>query len=490
MTEPRNARHPTGMARTKAERFSLWICFLTALVATFSLYPGWLFFDSAKQWAWARQFVVNGWPSSLREYLITSHWPIFDTILKVPFYWLTHEAGFYILVQAFAFNVALFLVGRALIGRQSAWLAFFTVLMVLSPISINMSVFQSSDTIVAACALTAVAMIIDDDIAPGRRAFWIAIAVVLMSLIRYNALTAAIPLAVVFFWAVRGKCGSVRAGWLVAGILVATAFSVAAARAYEHTAYKHDSAPEGPALRMLEASRWTSDPVIHAIVDPHVQANPRLQQPLSPDCYVTGYWCPQIGGPWERLSTHRVMRAYLHLMMHHPLVFLRVNARFSWYALGLAGPLEARQLGRSDIDAPFPAARTVFNHRRFAMLSAFQAALGLFDGLAARAAVMFLLGLAASLCFWRARLVAGYVALSVGYAVPILLLASDTNFRYLFPITIVAMAIMAAACCVLARKILTGVHARGVRQKLRRAFTAWPKGRIWLSRVFRLRRNS
>ncbi len=451
-----------GFSAANAERWSLWICFLTALVVTFSLYPGWFFFDSSQQWAWARQFVVNGWPHHLREYIVTSHWPIFNTIINVPFYWLTHEAGLYILVQAFAFNVSLFLVGRALIGRRSLWLLLFTLVMVLSPISMNMSVFQSSDTIVATCALVIVAMIVDDAISLGWRAFWVGIAVVMMSLIRYNALTASIPLAILFYWAIRGQWGARRSAQAVAGILLVTVLSVGAARAYEHTAYQRDSAPEGPALRLLAASRSTPDPVVHAVVDPRVQANPQLRQPLGPDCYSAGYMCPQLGGPWEGLSTRRVMRAYLHLMTDHPVIFLRVNGRFAWYALGLGGPLEARQLGRSDIPAPFPAARMTFNHRRLAMLSAFHAALGLFDGLAARAAYIFLLGLAASLCLWRSRLIVAYVILSVGYAVPILLLASDANFRYLFPVTITGMAILTAACCVLARRIMTAAaRARG-----------------------------
>lgn len=455
--ESARLRRWIGFAEAGAERWSLWICFLTALVVTFSLYPGWFFFDSSQQWAWARQFVVNGWPHHLRKYMVTSHWPIFNTIINVPFYWLTHEAGLYILVQAFAFNVSLFLIGRALIGRRSLWLLCFTVLMVLSPISMNMSVFQSSDTPVAICALVIIAMILDDGIAPAWRVFWVGVAVVMMSLLRYNALTASIPLAIMFYWSIRGQCGVRRSALALAGILLVTVLSVGAARAYEHTAYQRDSAPEGPALRLLAASRLTPDPVIHAIVDPRIQANPQLRQPLAPDCYIAGYMCPQIGGPWEGLSTGRVMRAYFHLMTHHPVIFLRVNGRFAWYALGLGGPVEARQLGRSDIPAPFPVARMTFNHRRLAMLSAFHAALRLFDGLAARAAYIFLLGLAASLCLWRSRLIVAYVILSVGYAVPILLLANDANFRYLFPVTITGMAILMGTCCVLARRLTTAV---------------------------------
>lgn len=455
--ESARLRRWIGFAEAGAERWSLWICFLTALVVTFSLYPGWFFFDSSQQWAWARQFVDKGWPHHLRAYVVTSHWPIFNTIVNVPFYWLTHEAGLYILVQAFAFNVSLFLVGRALIGRRSLWLLCFTVLMVLSPISMNMSVFQSSDTPVAICALVIIAMIVDDGIGPAWRVFWVGVAVVMMSLLRYNALTASIPLAIVFYWSIRAQCGVRRSALALAGILLVTVLSVGAARAYEHTAYQRDSAPEGPALRLLAASRLTPDPVIHAIVDPRIQANPQLRQPLGPDCYIAGYMCPQIGGPWEGLSTGRVMRAYFHLMTHHPVTFLRVNGRFAWYALGLGGPVEARQLGRSDIPAPFPAARMTFNHRRFAMLSAFHAALRLFDGLAARAAYIFLLGLAASLCLWRSRLIVAYVILSVGYAVPILLLANDANFRYLFPVTITGMAILMGTCCVLARRLTTAV---------------------------------
>jgi hypothetical protein len=479
-----------GLTNAKAEQLSLWLCFLTALVVTFALYPGWFFFDSAQQWVWARQFVVNGWPASLKSYLVTTHWPIFDTLVKVPFYWLTHEAGFYILAQAFLFNFSLFLVGRALIGRRTFWLPVFTALMVLSPISMNMSVFQSSDTIVAICTLVMMAMLIDDEIKPGRRALWVGVAVVLMSLIRYNALTAALPLVILFYWPIRNKWGRARSIWVVTSIVLATVLSVAAARVYEQTAYRHPSVVEGPALRMLDASRQTADPVIHAIVDPRIAANPRLQEPLDPDCYIKGYWCAQIGGPWEGLSTHRVMRAYLHLMMHHPLIFMRVNLHFSWYAVGLGAPLQARQLGRTDIDAPFPASRMVFNHRRFAMLSAFRNTLGLFDGLASRAYIIFLLGLAAAFFLRRRWLITGYLVLSVGYTGPFILLASDANFRYLFPVTIVSMAILMAGCCVLVMRGLNARHTRELLQGIRRMFITSPNGLTSISRVFRSRRDS
>lgn len=476
-------------ARVRAERWSRWICFLTALVTTFMLYPGWFFYDSSQQWAWARQMANSGLPHRLDQYMVTSHWPIFNTLINVPFYRLTHEPGLYLFVQALAFNLSLFLLGRALIGRRSLWLLVFTVPMVLSPISMNMSVFQSSDTVVAACALVAVAMIVDDAMAPGRRALLVAVAVVMMSLIRYNALTAAVPLAVVFGWTLRDKWGTRRATACVVGILLATGLCVAAARGYERTAVPDDSVAEGPALRLLEASRFTSDPVVHAVVAAQVRANPRLRQPLGPDCYVSGYWCAQIGGPWSGLPTGKIMAAYFHLLLRHPLIFLRVNVPFTSYGLGLAEPVQARQIGRTDISAPFPNARMVFNRRRFQMLAAFQAALGLFDGLAARAGMMFLLGLVASVCLWRSRLVVAYVVLVVGYTVPILLLASDANFRYLFPVTITAMAILAACCCVVARAILTRSGIRGV---VRRpdALMAAPNDRTRLSRAVRSRRNS
>ncbi|HVX04484.1 MAG TPA: hypothetical protein VHA71_05120 [Rhodanobacteraceae bacterium] len=489
MTYPEKLKRWMTLANRNAERLSVWVCFLTALLTTFALYPGWLFFDSAQQWGWARQFANGGWPSSLKSYQITNHWPIFNTIIKVPFYQLTHETGFYILVQAFLFNLSLYFVGRALIGRQTLWLLVFTIVMVVSPISLNMAVFHSSDTIVAFCALVMLAMLVDDQVRPWQRALWIGVAAVVMSLVRYNALTAAVPLVILFYWAIRDKWSRAQSKWAIIGILLATVLGVIAARSYEHTAYRRPSVVEGPMLRMLEASRLTSDPAIHAVVDPRIKINPRLRQPLGPDCYIYGYWCAQIGGPWEGLSTHVVMRTYLHFMVHHPWTFLRVNSHFAWYAMGLGAPLQARQLGRTDIFEPFPAARMVFNHRRFAMLSAFRGTLDLFDGLASRAYIIFLAGLVAAALLRRRWIFIGYLVLSIGYSVPIILLASDTIFRYMFPVIMPGMAIFVAGCCVLLQKGSREVHARALTDGTWQALTVAHNRLTQPFRLFRSRRR-
>ncbi|HKU80453.1 MAG TPA: hypothetical protein VJQ42_11475, partial [Rhodanobacteraceae bacterium] len=118
--------------RPRVPIICLGICVATALVVALSLYPGWFFFDSATQWGWARQIATKGLPDSLKAYGITSHWPIFNTLLKVPFYWITGEAGFYIFVQAALFNISLYLLGAALLGRQSLWLIAYTLVMVWS----------------------------------------------------------------------------------------------------------------------------------------------------------------------------------------------------------------------------------------------------------------------------------------------------------------------------------------------------------------------
>lgn len=449
--------------RCNADRLSRWVCFLTSLVVTFSLYPGWFFFDSAKQWQWARQIAVDGLPSPLKAYNITSHWPIFNTLIDVPFYWLTGEAGFYIFIQALLFNLSLYLLGAAILGRKSIWLIVFTLVMVLSPISMNYSVFQSSDTIVAICALVAVTMIIDNKLGMARRTWLLAAAVLVMSLVRYNALPAAFLLVCMFFWATRERLGRARSGSLALAILVLVGLGVGGARAYEHTANMRDSAAGGVALRLLDASRYTSDPVVHALVDPYVAANPKLRQPLTPDCYAHGGWCAQMNStPWRHLATGKFMRAYVRLLVHHPLVFIRVTYHFGIYQLGLAAPLQPTQIGNADkIRPPFPAARMTFNHRRLAFKALLQDALDAFGGLAARAGIICLLGFIAALLLRQRALVMAFVVLAVGYLGPLLLLAGTNNFRYTFPVTIVAMAILAAACCVWVRFVVMRVRTRG-----------------------------
>ena len=441
--------------RPRVPIICLGICVATALVVALSLYPGWFFFDSATQWGWARQIATKGLPDSLKAYGITSHWPIFNTLLKVPFYWLTGEAGFYIFVQAALFNVSLYLLGAALLGRRSLWLIAYTLLMVGSPISVNYSVFQSSDTIVAICTLVAVAMIVDREPGLARRAWLLIVAILMMSWVRYNALPASFFLVCFFFWSVRASLGWRRAMAWLAVSLVLLGGSVAAARAYEHQAHIRDSAAGGVAMRLLDASRHTDDPYVHALVDPYLAENPAVREPLTPDCYEHAGWCAQMNAaPWRNLSTAKFMHAYLHLLVHHPVVFFETNARFALYSLGFKSRLEATQMARTDIRAPFPAARMTFNHRRLAYFDALQIALGAFHGLAARAGVICLLALVAACLLRRRALVAAFILLAVGYLGPLLLLVGTNNFRYTFPVTIVGMGILAGACCVMIRFVV------------------------------------
>ena len=453
---------PSGAVRTDALRdwlgaharaVSLWVCLLAAVWVAFSLYPGWFFFDSAKQWQWARLIALNGLPVRLEDFGITSHWPIFNTLMDVPFYWLTGEAGFYILVQALLYNMALYLLGAAILGRKSAWLIVYTLVMVLSPISLNYSVFQSADTVVAICALVAVAMSVDNEIGMLRKVLLLALAVLVMALCRYNALPAVFFLIGVFFWLQRNTLGAARAFKLACLVLLVVGGSVFAARTYEHTAYMRDSAAGGVSLRLLDASRYTTDPTIHALIDPYVQANPKLREPLTPECYAHGGWCAQMDGqPWRNLSTSKYMKAYLHLLVHHPFVFSRVIYNFSIYQLGLAMPLEATQIANARyIQPPFPSATMTFNHRRMAFYSALLATLGALGSLAARAGIVCLFGLVAALLLRRRGLVAAFVALAVGYLGPLLLLAGTNNFRYTFPVSVVGFGIVVAGFFVLVR---------------------------------------
>lgn len=447
------SRHVGDWLGEHARALSLWACFLAALWVTFSLYPGWFFFDSAQQWQWARLIALNGLPVRLEDFGITSHWPIFNTLMDVPFYLLTGEAGFYAFVQALLFNVSLYLLGAALLGRKSAWLVVYTLVLVLSPISLNYSVFQSSDTVVAICALVAVAMAVDNEIGTLRRVLLFAIALLVMALCRYNALPAVFFLVCTFFWLMRYQLGIARSARLACLVMLLVGVSVAAARAYEHTAYMRDSAAGGVSLRLLDASRYTKDPAVHNLVDPYIRANPKLREPLTPECYAHGGWCAQMNGqPWRGLSTSRYMKAYLHLLIYHPWVFSRVVYHFSIYQLGLATPLEPTQIANARyIRAPFPSATMTFNHRRIAFYTALLATLSAVGGLAARAGIVCLLGLVAALLLRRRGLVAAFVVLAVGYLGPLLLLAGTNNFRYTFPVTIVGFGIVIAGCCVLAR---------------------------------------
>lgn len=441
----------------------LAICCLVALVVTFSLYPGWMFFDSATQWGWARQIATKGIPHSLKDYDITSHWPIFNSFMRAPFYWLTGETGFFIFIQAVLYNVALYMLGAALLGRRSLWLLPLTLVLVLSPISMNYSVFHSSDTIVAICVLVAVAVSIDGTLGVARRATLLVVTILLMTWVRYNALFVSIFMVGVFFWLTRRRWGTRRAIVGACVALVLLGGTVAALRAYEYDAYMRDGAASGVAIRLLDASRHTDDPMVHALIDPIVAANPTLQAPLDQQCYASG-WCQQLADAhWPRLSTSKYMRAYLHLLLHHPWVFVVMEHRFGEYILGIWVPLQPTQI-RTDIPPPFPSARETFNHTRLMYLHALRANLAAFSNLAARAGVVLLLGLLAAVLLRRRGLLLALLAVSIGYLGPLLLLAGTNNFRYTFPVTIVATVIVGAGVCVLLRTVV-----RGASRRLRRA---------------------
>jgi len=124
------------------------------------------------------------------------------------------------------------------------------------------------------------------------------------------------------------------------------------------------------------------------------------------------------------------------------------------YALGFKARLEGTQMGLTEVTPPCRPARMTFNKRRLAYFDALQIALGAFQGLAARAGVVCLLGLLAACLLRRRALVVAFILLAIGYLGPLLLLVGTNNFRYTFPVTIVGMGIIAGACCVLIRFIV------------------------------------
>jgi uncharacterized membrane protein YhhN len=65
-----------------------------------------------------------------------------------------------------------------------------------------------------------------------------------------------------------------------------------------------------------------------------------------------------------------------------------------------------------------------------------------------------------ALALRRRDLIAAFGVLAVGYLVPLLLLANTNNFRYTFPVTIVAFAIVVAACAAFGRALTGNVRAR------------------------------
>lgn len=451
---------PLASSRSIWSRLSFFLCIAMAIIAEISLYPGWLFYDSAKQWEWARQIAESGMPAQLQDYLISAHWPFFDTLIKVPFYKLSGEAGLYGAAQAIFFNLGIYLLGCALLGRRSPWLLACTAFMVLSPVAVNYSIFHSSDTVVAGCALISVAMICDGGLGLALRIGALAGCTLLMSLVRYNALPAAFLLLVVFFWLERATLGKLRSIALCGASVALIAGGVALMHSYQQTAIKSNPVAGSIALRLLDASHETADPVIHAITDPNVRANPRLREPLDPACYAHGMWCHQFSVPWRRVSTDGYLSAYFHLLVRHPLVFTEVTAHFASYTLGFAAPLEPTQIGRTDVDAPFPSARMIYNHRRRASLKALHSELRALDGFVARTGAVFLVGFAAAFAVQRFRIVLALSALAIGYLGPLVLLAGTNNFRYTLPVSIVAMTIIAGSCCVLLDRVQAGLRKR------------------------------
>lgn len=89
--------------------FCLLFSAIYSIINTFSFYPGILYSDSHYRWSMAEYFEKFGW---LGEIPLENHHPVVPAMVMSFFYSVSNEVGLYIIIQCFAFLMAVFYLSR------------------------------------------------------------------------------------------------------------------------------------------------------------------------------------------------------------------------------------------------------------------------------------------------------------------------------------------------------------------------------------------
>jgi hypothetical protein len=446
------------LVRSRLSAASAIAIMLFCAALAFALYPGWLFYDAIVQWEVAKRLVDHGFPLRLSSLSITSQWPIFVTLLKVPFLALTGEVGFYIFCQSLAMFAAVrFLTQTAaggLLGRRATeacwWLA------VLTPFVWGYAVFHSSDTIAAIAAGAMIGAAAAPRLTMGLLAAFSVSAAVLM-LSRYNAFPAALFLVGAFAFAHWGDLRSMRRAALGWGLGAAVA--IGGTLAYQRTALFTDTATNGMLLRIWDVGQRVDDAILKAGLN-GIAKKP-IDGPLPTPCFDVGAWCPDVRQRFGPEIDHGFVRKlFFRAMRRYPAAFAETSARFAYYQLGIPKPVVEDELGGNKGSPTFDKLVQTLDSRRVLARDLVYGSEQFLWGAPSRPLVMTALSLLGTLFVLRslrlAWICAGFYGL---WLLPFIVVSPTFSFRYAFPATFTAYVVICASAFVLGSRIWA--RARG-----------------------------
>ena len=437
---------------TQSQKYLL-ISFTLAGVVTLLLYPGWLYFDSVFQWKWAALLLKKGWPDKLSDLGITTHWPLFNTVIRMPFYAITGGAGLYIWCQAALVFFSVYLLGRCLITDNTRLAILYAVVCAL-PNMINLSVLHASDILLASLYIMLIAQFWQYSLGLKTPAsYWpiagTCTAMIIAQLLRNNTSVTTFFVLPVFLWPLF-PMHSYRKTAIALLLALTIAVPVSINSYLNKTAHFSTSSTQGIALRL-----WIQSLTYRSEMAENVLSRIKLREDedIDPTCYTRGIWCQQLysslDAPAIALNPSLqkpLAKAYIFSFLESPLEWWDANLPIMAAFSGIGSQLNDECVGRYDSMSNIKekdnlGIRMVPNGARNLMLYWDQQTAWLGFGHPIYLLLVNLI-LAAWLAF-RLRdfddvrlqiMVLFYVTLA--YIAPIILAAPDPQERYYYPFTI------------------------------------------------------
>jgi hypothetical protein len=421
------------------------------------LYPGWLFYDSATQWDFAKRIVDNGFPLKLSDLYINSQWPVFLTLVKVPFLILSGEVGFYIFCQSVAMFSSIWLFLKVCVSRhlsQRALLLCFWIILI-TPFIWGYAIFHSSDTIAAIAALTMLSVLASDRLSGWSLILFFACGVILI-LSRFNAAPGALFLICSLCFIHRTELLRLKRLTVVGGIL--SLFFMGGVTWYQRTAYPVDIVMDGMLLRVWDVSRRVDDPELNSGLN--ALAIKPIDTDLQPSCFKYGTFCEQMRQTFDlaHLPYDPVKALYIRTALTHPIAFIQTSAGFGYHQVGISAPLAEDEVGwNKNYQIAFEQLNQRFDWPKEIARNLIHSSEQFPWGVPARPIVMALLSLLAA-AFLSTRLVWLCAGFYLCWYAPLLAVAPAFGFRYAFPLTLVAYILICGSGAVLISKCLLSVR--------------------------------
>jgi hypothetical protein len=412
--------------------FVLGFSLASALYHGVRLSPGWLFWDSASQWGWAYS-LQEGFGTDLREFGITSQWPLFNTFLKVLCLKLGIGPSVFAVIQSLLMQLSVFYVLTAF--SSLGWYSVTAgVLVCLSPFVINYGVFHSADTPAAILLLFMTAFSVRFLRRNRMRDLYLASSLFSLSLLfRYNFISLA-PL--LFFIPLRmlllRSAGTVRA-WVAVLLPLSAVISILGTQVF--TVYPMDTAFHGILMRNLSFLREKENDCIRNSIRGVFHDEKNI---FSDRCYRT-VLCKEIYTNIKKEgSTREQLKCFFDFARREPGIWIRNTLVFTGNFLGVQAPMDQGAIEeiRDNTPSTNDSYRMVFDPVRMEYWSKLEDFTKGFGGFLGRPFILLMVSLVFSIisavrrrdfaptAFW----VAGLLYYSV-----FIVDGPDCVFRYYFP---------------------------------------------------------